>query len=797
MAVHILNYPTIAPYADKFSQYGLSRSSIINTANSEPTPHIGWGNIVNLSVLHAMPLTSYNVGSILHAAADGGVAVQHNPAVWDNTYAHDLFEARAEEVDFPSFDESDLVGGTWYNIKTVLYDDQIALSEDYRDWYNDQLVPLYAPAAMVKDGMRNGLRMSEAILKQYFDYYGFFEPATTIAAYRFDECMDQYAYNYSGSADKKLRLGSSTGADSSDPTWDTGLYVGSIRCRPASGGAGVYARSQSWTTANAIEMTPAGSYALEVIFRADSFPVSSVWDNNNPMGLVKYYDGATGGKVQYQLVISTENVGGSLHKTLRYYSDHADGTYTDIIFDSQAMNFEMLTGRWYYAGVIYNNAIGQLEIILRDMNNDGLISQTYSSKPMAPMTAAPSPVFLVGSQRMASRSLDGRIDEVRISNDALDDIDRLYGGTALAHWKFDDKSPGSTTTAGERVVDSSGNGRDLYAGTGSSLPTFGQPSPLYGQSAAISLTTGSDELIFAPGHEFASGEPAGDNMEFGAEDNFTIEAAIYSPSSNQNTSGIFYGIIASQCSVSGKEVWLRLTDVGRLQFWVKDGTTSSSIMSPTGFSLHDNSWHHVAAVRNSIGTNKLRLYVDYILVAEVNDNTVDSLTSDTTWYVGSFPNSSTREFNGRIDFLCVSRGSLPPERFITPSQYASNPWPINGATKVSQNCTLTWMPLDTGVNMSQMVKIAADAAMQDIILNASVAGNTASLNLTGLEFGKTHYWRIDTDWTNSGGAYTQIGNVWNFTVVKCLMQAADGDLNNDCIVDMLDLKVLMNNWLVF
>ncbi|OHB56847.1 MAG: hypothetical protein A2Y12_04400 [Planctomycetes bacterium GWF2_42_9] len=251
---------------------------------------------------------------------------------------------------------------------------------------------------------------------------------TTIAYWKFNENTGQLSQNTSGSSSADLQFGSTTSADSYDPTWTTGLYNYAIKGKKYTvSNKAIYAKDTGWTLRDKEKMSPGNSYSIETIVNPTSYATSGTWNNVNPMGLVKYKDSATGGKTMYNIQTFTDN---DLHRKVRFYGEHADGTYTDYIFDPQAAGLTINTGTWYYIAAIYtdNDGTGTLELIVRNMSTGSMVSGSTTSKRLAGVTTTPSTTFLVGSEYTTSsgRCFDGKIDEVRISNRALSNAYRLY-----------------------------------------------------------------------------------------------------------------------------------------------------------------------------------------------------------------------------------------------------------------------------------------------------------------------------------------------------------------------------------
>ena len=281
---------------------------------------------------------------------------------------------------------------------------------------------------------------------------------STLAHWKFNENAGQTVANSSGSNTARLQFGSLPTSDSSDPTWTAGRDGSAMLGRKyTAGNVAVYAQNMGWTLEDAKAFCPGNSYSVETIVNPSSYATVGTWNNVNPMGMVKFKDLASGGKTQFNLQTFTDN---DLRRKVRFYSQHDDGTYTDFIFDPQEAGLTINTGTWYYIAAIYTDigtGLGTLEIVVKNMSSGTTVSGSTACKPMASLKAEPSVQLLVGSEytNSSGRCFDGKIDEVRISNTAVSEADRLSNSftaptvplTLVGYWPLN----GNAT-------DASGNG---------------------------------------------------------------------------------------------------------------------------------------------------------------------------------------------------------------------------------------------------------------------------------------------------------------------------------------------------
>jgi hypothetical protein len=331
----------------------------------------------------------------------------------------------------------------------------------------------------------------------------------------------------------------------------------------------------------------------------------------------------------------------------------------------------------------------------------------------------------------------------------------------VANWEFNDKAPGGTTTAGERINDSSANYRDAYVGTGTSgtgtnTPVFVAGNPKFGYTPALRFTAGEDELIFSAGHDFGDGNAvAGTDFNFGANDSFTIEASVRCPSTNAAVGAI----IAKIVDINNPQWWWRIEASGIQRFLVDDAVNEPSAIGAAD--LSDGKWHHIAAVREVGGYKTLYVYVDGVLDWQaVDDNSLGTLANNADIHIGSFRNTTTREFVGDIDFIKVSSGALSPSGFVQPLSLPSNPSPADGEKDVLVSADLSWSA-PSGVTVNHYtVHLATDAALNNIV---GTFTNVTDTNVNPeLLTTTTYYWRVDTNGVDNGVPFEWVGDTWTF-----------------------------------
>lgn len=374
-------------------------------------------------------------------------------------------------------------------------------------------------------------------------------------------------------------------------------------------------------------------------------------------------------------------------------------------------------------------------------------------------------------------------------------------GNIAGYWAFDDSLPGTSIDEGGMILDSSGNNRHLYtlyeAMENPQVPNYGNPSASYGTSASYEAYTDS-QLKLLPGYDFGEGTIAGGGINLPSDESLTIEAVFKVPYGSNSVGAIFSYLPDHPeetywFTSNLPQIWLRVQDTGLLRFWIQDNLMVSSSVD-SAVLVNDGQWHHVAAVRDK-SSNQLKIYVDYVNVTTKADTTTADIVPTGYMVVGGFHGYSSRNTNGSIDFVKVTRSALEPAQFVQPiGLLPTNPSPVNGATGVPLSYTLSWLPIADAAVTGQQVVMAADPYMQNVVKTIAAIGNTAATGV--MEPGMTYYWRVDSTGTDSGGAFTdRKGDIWSFKTPICLLTYEDGDINGDCIVDILDLYVLSANWL--
>ena len=342
-------------------------------------------------------------------------------------------------------------------------------------------------------------------------------------------------------------------------------------------------------------------------------------------------------------------------------------------------------------------------------------------------------------------------------------------GATIFDWQFDDKAPGESCVLGERVIDSSGNGRDLYAGTDYDVPEYWDANPEYGDGAAINMSTGSDELIFMPGYDFGDGgSVAGSGIVIGASQSFTIEAVVKLSQTGIDSAN--YHCILQVPAEDGKEMFIRIWGLktngttGYLEWVYDDGPNRVSFTAP--INMLDSQWHHVAFVRD-VDAGMAYIYVDYEELASKADGTLNSITTATQyWYVGSFYNSSTREYKGSVDFLQMTDQALTPGQFTQKLiRAAADPNTLNVAIDVDPTSVdLEWaFPVEPNIAVeAQTIELSLCKDFTNVLATYPVGDIQTKLTVGPLDYSQKYYWRVNVDGTQETIPFSNNGLTWWF-----------------------------------
>ncbi|MBN2293641.1 MAG: hypothetical protein JXM70_14525, partial [Pirellulales bacterium] len=251
-------------------------------------------------------------------------------------------------------------------------------------------------------------------------------------------------------------------------------------------------------------------------------------------------------------------------------------------------------------------------------------------------------------------------------------------------WTFNEKAVGQVGNDGDPVLDTSVSS-NVHNGTirtdvGDDVPyVAGQPdfqnavALQFERGTGGGLTEGNNDRVEVPGHI---------DFQFDHTQSFTIETMI-------RTTQVTGGPVGSDTEGTAPLVG------GLGSFWIDDDQPGKMMFAP-GFGakidsefggvdtraktwsttdVNDDQWHHIAGVYD--GTSELvQLYIDGTEEGSVD---VSAWTGGTSWsgivgpgaggtllFGSSGQGYATREFEGDMDFVRVTRGALAPGDFLIP-----------------------------------------------------------------------------------------------------------------------------------
>jgi hypothetical protein len=707
LAYDVFAVDSLKPYFNELIRYGnnsnYTYSNWAKHSNWEPDPQHGWGYVFSSS-LYNFNLndnsTGWNIsrggtttgeftfGALLHALADSAVPAVHDPVAWEYEDAHDYWESQAVSI-VPNYasipSPTEYLQGDLEARQTALEALKIAYVADYQNWWYN--VPPYPTFTELQYTAAKTMQIAaDASLKQYFDNLNLLTPNNVIADWTFDEgdsatygSDHQYIYTHRGSTNANLVRGWTHGADLYDGTWDSGYdRTGAFRGKLLSENSGgqTYCKSFNWTGYEGQKLTPQGSFSIELIVNPDSIPASDAVDNDNPSSLINFYDASGNTNTHwYFRGFRKINVGGILHDAVSFGMETRDGGgFVDLFADLTANGITPTPGKWYYLAVDYYQPVSRLKIMVRDLATGQNFEQSTTCNGMVGMALNSQPMFLVGGESDDSdlRPFDGKIDRLRICNNAVGGDERLYNNSTIAYWKFNENT-------GQLVQNTTGSSTaDLQFGSSTSSDTSDPTwtTGLYNYAMKGKKYTVSNKAIYAKD----TGWTLRDKEKMSPGNSYSIET-IVNPTSYA-TSGTWnnvnpMGIVKYKDSASGGKTMYNIqtfTDNDlrhKVRFYGEhaDGTYTDYIFDPqaAGLTINTGTWYYIAAIyTDNDGTGTLELVVRNMSTGAMVSGTTSSkrlaavtTTPSTTLLIGSeYSTSSGRCFDGKIDEVRISNRAL-------------------------------------------------------------------------------------------------------------------------------------------
>lgn len=295
-------------------------------------------------------------------------------------------------------------------------------------------------------------------------------------------------------------------------------------------------------------------------------------------------------------------------------------------------------GNWHHVAAVVNRGNGTVRISIDGVPQTLNVGSGYcgtaagSTVIISGCTAAnasSSSTLTLGSYNGTSEFLNGGLDDVRIYNRAVTELDiRAVAGLGkapVARWTLNDAS-------GSRALDTSGERNHGHV-TGAAWTTgaLGGALNLNGSSTSVGL-----------------GNPAPVNFGTGS---FTLSAHV-------KTTGTSFQRVISKGNYGDTNGYLLAMNGGGFTFALGSGGTKSQSLglnTPSGF--NDNAWHHVAVVVNG-SAKTVQVYVDGVARnLSVGTGYCGTASGTTVTYAGCSPTATSIDrlhlgsYNGTSEFF--------------------------------------------------------------------------------------------------------------------------------------------------
>ena len=433
-----------------------------------------------------------------------------------------------------------------------------------------------------------------------------------IAYWDLDEGSGQFSNDKSGNS-LSGTLGSSSGDANQDPTWVTGKFGNALNFNQTN--------TQYVDIGNQSILYFPNSFTLSMWVKRTGTP-SSIWGGY----LLSDYS-HTCTAASFAVRIDQAN-------TVSFFWENPGGTTREATSTTA-----LPLNTWSYVTAVYDGTNREIYVngVLEGTNS---IAQTRSDNGTTTTIGRPG--------ACADLYAPAAIDEVKIYNYARTSsqiIEDMNGGhpvgsspvgSQVGYWKFDE---GYGTTA----YDMSPNANNLTLTT-ASWTTIGIFGKAWNGTNANWLSQGSDDNQF----------------DFAATEDFSISGWFKSDSAN-NPVGNEYVVSKSDASTKGYAVYFNSS--GQACFGIDDDNTwTPTVASCSSTDYYDNTWHYIVAIRDT-SADKLKLYVDKILVDSDTDTTTGTLVNSTYLIVGDRDASNNGdEFTGDIDEVKIYRAALTDEQ---------------------------------------------------------------------------------------------------------------------------------------
>jgi len=330
-----------------------------------------------------------------------------------------------------------------------------------------------------------------------------------------------------------------------------------------------------------------------------------------------------------------------------------------LLNESKSPGFTLVTGKDYFIAITFTN--GTADFYLRNLTDGGI---KYKTETFSSHTSVLATDQITIGEQFGAAFFDGLIDEVRISDTALDPADFLIPVETITqlHYRFED-SPGFTNDSGSSSVTLKfGNGTPTQytlpgAGQGSAIP---DPVPLTG--------TANDKA--------ADLDPVNERFDSGNSDyfiwvgDFTIEAFF-----NLELAGAARALIAGswESGAAARSVMF-VEESGTLRLWIDDTGAGDWDIIDSGLSIDLNDDYYAAVTFDESEVSPASGVTFYLqnltdpgaLQTATKAHTTASLYMEDSVVIGSSQDGGNG-FLGVIDEVRITSSVLTQEELlITP-----------------------------------------------------------------------------------------------------------------------------------
>lgn len=179
---------------------------------------------------------------------------------------------------------------------------------------------------------------------------------------------------------------------------------------------------------------------------------------------------------------------------------------------------------------------------------------------------------------------------------------------------------------------------------------------------------------------------------YGATDQFTFEGYFRTPGKGAEERSIFGSIY--EAGANDPSIRVNIDTDGLINAFVRDdsGNVPGNVKSTTR--VDDGKWHHFALVRN-VSLDKMQLYCDGVLEANVTDTTT-TINIATSMLIGAHNNRGTPDthFLGAIDEIRFSSIARYTAEFSV-ADYKNTPFTNDGYTDLLLHFEEATTPIDS------------------------------------------------------------------------------------------------------